>query len=183
MKEAPTPLNEAARLAALRAIGLLDTPSEARFDRFVRLAKALCDVPIAVISLVDANRQWFKGCDGLAVSETPRRVSFCAHAIHEQGVFYIPDASADERFADNPLVTGEPHIRFYAGAPVFVPGGLAIGTLCVIDRRPRAFDMNQLQALRDLADCLQREVALQLLLTEVTAVRDSRALATLIGDV
>lgn len=139
-------------------------------------------MPIATISLVDADRQWFKGMCGLAVTETSRRVSFCGHAIHEQGVFYIPDALEDPRFSDNPLVTGEPRIRFYAGCPIYVPGNLAIGTLCVIDRRPRRLDTEQLLRLRDLADCLQRELTLHVLLRDIERFRGSEALAALLQD-
>lgn len=161
------PPDEAARLDALQALGLLDTPREERFDRYVRLARALLDVPIATISLVDGNRQWFKNVHGLDVCETPRSVSFCGHAILQEGVFYIPDATADARFADNPLVIGPPRIRFYAGCPLFVPGGMAVGTLCTIDRVPRRLDAEQLLRLRDLADCLQRELTAHALVQAV----------------
>lgn len=167
MQAPALPEREAERLDALQSLRLLDTVREERFDRYVRLAKCLLDVPIASVSLVDANRQWFKGVDGLEVCETGRNVSFCGHAIHEKGVFYIPDAHEDPRFADNPLVTGAPHIRFYAGCPLFVPGGLAVGTLCVIDRRPRRMDEEQLLRLRDLADMLQRELCAHALVQEV----------------
>ncbi|GAB6197346.1 GAF domain-containing protein [Lysobacter xanthus] len=167
MQAPALPYDEAARLDALQALGLLDTSREERFDRFVRLARAIVDVPIATISLIDADRQWFKNMQGLDVAETPRSVSFCGHAILEQGVFYIPDAAADPRFAENPLVTGPPRIRFYAGCPLFVPGGHAIGTLCVIDRRPRTLSGDTLLRLRDLADCLQRELATQMLLQDL----------------
>lgn len=175
MQAPAIPANEAERLDTLRALGLLDTEREERFDRFVRLARALIDVPIATISLVDANRQWFKGCDGLGMSETPRSVSFCGHAILQEGVFYIPDAKADPRFALNPLVTGAPHVRFYAGCPVYVPGGGAVGTLCAIDRRPRRLSNDQLMRLRDLADCLQRELAAHMLLRQMRSERDIAA--------
>lgn len=167
MNAPPVPLHEAARLAALRGLGLLDTPREPRFDRYVRLARALADVPIAAVSFVDADRQWFKACEGLRVPGTGRDVSFCGHAILDRGVFYIPDAAADRRFADNPLVTGAPFIRFYAGCPLFVPGDQAIGTLCIIDRVPRRLDPDQLMRLRDLADCLQRELALGVLMHDI----------------
>lgn len=172
---------EAERLTALRALGLLDTATDERFARYVRLARRLIDVPIAAVTLVDAERQWFKHREGLAVAETPRDVSFCGHAIVERGVFYIPDAQADSRFADNPLVTGEPHIRFYAGCPVYVPGNLAVGTLCVIDTRPRALDTDQLASLRDLADCLQREICLHMLLQDVGRVANGAAYVALQG--
>jgi GAF domain-containing protein len=174
--------NEPARIDALHKLGLLDTQNEERFSRYTRIAKTLIDVPIATISLIDASRQWFKGACGLDLAETPRRVSFCGHAIHEQGVFYIPDALEDPRFADNPLVTGDPHIRFYAGCPIYVPGNLAIGTLCVIDRRPRRLDAEQLLRLRDLADCLQRELSLHVLLRDIERFKGGPALAALLQD-
>lgn len=163
MNAPAVPTCEPERLRALHDLGLLDTGREERFERFTRLARSLTRAPIATISLVDVNRQWFKGMQGLDVTETPRDVSFCGHAIHEQGVFYIPDARADARFAQNPLVTGPPHIRFYAGAPLTVPGAQVVGTLCVIDRIARQFASEQLRDIRDLADCLQRELATHML--------------------
>jgi GAF domain-containing protein len=117
LSEAALPPNEAQRIAALRALPILDTPREERFDRITRLAQRLFDVPIALITLVDANRQWFKSCMGIGVDQTPRSVSFCAHAILRDDALVIEDAQIDPRFADNPLVTDEPHIRFYAGQP------------------------------------------------------------------
>ncbi|HEY4555737.1 MAG TPA: GAF domain-containing protein [Lysobacter sp.] len=167
MQAPALPANEQERLGALQALGILDTPPEARYSRFVRMIRRHLDVPIATISLIDANRQWFKGCEGLDVAETPRDISFCGHAILERGVFYIPDARADERFADNPLVTGAPHIRFYAGCPLYVPGNLALGTLCAIDTRPRTLSPEQLAQFRDIADCLQRELTMQVLMNDV----------------
>ncbi|WP_145142213.1 GAF domain-containing protein [Pseudomonas duriflava] len=181
MKTAPLPENEQERLDRLHSLGLLDTQQEERFDRFVRLAMALCDVPIAAVSLVDANRQWFKGCTGLGVSETSRDISFCGHAILEKRVLYIPDAKADPRFADNLLVTGEPFIRFYAGCPIFTPDDKAIGTLCIIDKRPRALSADQLLRFRDLADCLQREIVLQMLMQDIKRLTSSSALTFLSG--
>lgn len=112
------PLDEANRLATLRGLNILDTPPEERFDRLTRLAQQLINVPIAVVSLVDSNRQWFKSCQGLDASETPRNISFCGHAILDNELFVIPDALLDTRFSDNPLVTGAPNIRFYAGQPL-----------------------------------------------------------------
>src|SRR5262245_31308910 len=133
------PLSEAARLATLRALQILDTPPEERFDRIVRLAARVLGTPIAALSLVDEKRQWFKATVGLGgVTETPREWSFCAHAIHDSGAaLVVPDAMADVRFAGNPLVTGEPRIRFYAGHPVVAEDGSPLGALCVIDRLPR----------------------------------------------
>ncbi|MGA0605377.1 GAF domain-containing sensor histidine kinase [Phenylobacterium sp. VNQ135] len=129
--------SEPARLQALREYGVLDTPPEAAFDRITELAAELFDAPIALVSLVDADRQWFKSAIGLPVSETPRAYAFCDHTIRTDEVMVVPDATADDRFRDNPLVLDDPLIRFYAGAPLTLPSGLRIGSLCVIDRQPR----------------------------------------------
>ena len=118
MLEPPVPADEPVRLIALRALNLLDTPAEERFERITRTAIRTFDVPIALISLVDAERQWIKSCQGFAISETPRSISFCGHAILQDQALVIPDARLDPRFVDNPLVTGGPHIRFYAGQPL-----------------------------------------------------------------
>lgn len=151
------PLDELARLEALRATGLLDSPPEERFDRLTRLARQFLGVPIALVSLVDEARQWFKSRQGLDDCETGRDISFCGHAILDGAIFEVPDASLDPRFADNPLVTGPLGLRFYAGAPL-VADGHRVGTLCVIDRRPRQLDADQAVALRELADCVQEEI-------------------------
>jgi len=129
---------EAARLGALRSYGILDSPNEPDFDDIVQDARRLLSVPIALISLVDEHRQWFKARAGLEVSETPRCILFCTHALRGSSILTIPDARKDERFASNPLVSGEPHIRFYAGAPLTVSNGRRVGTLCVIDTKPRS---------------------------------------------
>ena len=134
MQSPDFPPDEAFRLRTLTSLSILDTPAEERFDRLTRLAQRLFNVPIALVSLIDSNRQWFKSCQGLDVRETPRDVSFCAHAILGNDLLVVPDAAADARFADNPLVTGEPFIRFYAGCPLKAPNGSLLGTLCVIDR-------------------------------------------------
>lgn len=160
MFEPPIPENEAERLASLCALDILDTPAEERFDRITRIARRLFDVPIALISLVDADRQWFKSSQGLPVSETPRNISFCGHAILGPDTFYVPDALHDPRFVDNPLVTGDPNIRFYAGAPLEVSAELRIGTLCIIDSRPRKLSAQDLDDLRQLADWAQDEVGM-----------------------
>lgn len=157
----PIPPDERARLAALRALNILDTPPEERFDRLTRLAQRTFNVPIALISLVDENRQWFKSCQGLLVTETPRDISFCGHAILESALMIVPDTTKDPRFSDNPLVTGEPFIRFYAGQPLRVRDGGRIGTLCLIDRVPRELDAEQRRALRDLADLVQEQLAMK----------------------
>ena len=152
------PDDESQRLDALRACAVLDTPPEARFDRLTWLAARLFDVPIALVSLIDAERQWFKSRVGLDATQTGRDISFCGHAILSPEILEIPDALLDARFADNPLVTGAPGIRFYAGAPLRVGGDHLVGTLCLIDTRPRQLDDAQRQSLRDLADCVQDEL-------------------------
>lgn len=156
MQPPALPDDEQERLSALASSGLLDSPAEERFDRLTRLACALFDVPIALVSLVDRDRQWFKSRQGLDACETGRDISFCGHAILDEPVLQIVDASEDARFADNPLVTGPPHIRFYAGAPLKFEGH-RVGTLCLIDRRPRSLDPAQLDRLRDLAALAERE--------------------------
>jgi len=149
---APLPANEEQRLAALRAYGVLDTQAEHVFDDIAILASQICESPISIISLVDQGRQWFKAHVGLDVSETPRDTAFCAHAILDSAhVLVVPDTTKDLRFADNPLVTGQPFIRFYAGAPLLSPEGHALGTLCVIDRVPRELRTEQEQALQALS--------------------------------
>ena len=137
---------------------LLDTQTEERFDRYTRLAAGLFDVPIALVSLVDRDRQWFKARHGIDIAETPREQAFCAHAILQHDVLQIPDALQDERFADNPLVSGSPRLRCYAGAPLAAPDGSLVGTLCLIDRRARHLDAQQLGLLRDLADLVEGEL-------------------------
>ncbi len=158
MPEAPLPSNEVQRLSALRALHILDTPAEERFDRITRLAQRLFDVPIALVSLVDENRQWFKSCQGLDLTETPRSSSFCAHAILGDDILVIPDATQDPRFADNPLVTGKPYIRFYAGCLLEGTDGSKFGSLCIIDQRPRVLQPDQYELLRDLAAWAGNEV-------------------------
>ncbi len=152
------PDDEAERLRALRALGVLDSAAEERFDRLTRLARAMFDVPIALISLVDAERQWFKSRQGVEASETERSISFCGHAILATDIFEVPDTLLDARFATNPMVTGAPHIRYYAGAPLRVDSGHTVGMLCIKDQRPRLLDAAQRRALRDLADCAQAEL-------------------------
>lgn len=129
---------ERARVVELRGYGILDTANEPIFDQLVRDAADSCEAPIALISLIDEHRQWFKARLGLEPQETPRAISFCTHAISGSEVFEIADATADDRFTSNPLVTGDPNIRFYAGAPLKTPSGRRIGTLCVIDNKPRS---------------------------------------------
>ncbi|MEJ6007819.1 PAS domain-containing protein [Paucibacter sp. AS339] len=152
MLSAPARLNEAASLAALHGLDVLDSPPEPAFDALVRVASLVCGVPISLISLIDAERQWFKANIGLpGVTETPRELAFCAHAVLGDELFDVPDASLDPRFADNPLVTGGPDIRFYAGAPICLSDGIRVGTLCVIDRQPHHLNDTQREVLRQLA--------------------------------
>ncbi|PSR12638.1 diguanylate cyclase [filamentous cyanobacterium CCP3] len=162
---AKTPIQEADRLEALRQYQILDTPAERSYDDITSLAVYICDVPIALISLVDADRQWFKSKVGLTAQETSRDVSFCAHAILRPNVMIVNDAAKDERFADNPLVTGEPGIRFYAGVPLVSPARQPLGTLCVIDRKPRTLNNYQIKTLEALA----RQVVMQLELQRVSS--------------
>ncbi len=160
MIKPPVPANEEARLAALHALEILDTPAEERFDRITRLAQTLLDVPIAYVALIDANRQWFKSCQGLGGAETSRDVSFCGWAIMQDEMLVIPDAYEDKRFADNPLVTGEPFIRFYCGQSLKSAEGLNVGTLCLVDRKPRALTQRDHDRVLDLARMAERELRL-----------------------
>ena len=156
---APAAPDEAARLEALRDLAVLDTEAEERFDRITRIAAALIGAPVSLISLVDENRQWFKSAQGLDASETSRDFSFCAHAILGDGTFVVSDATEDDRFADNPLVTGPEQIRFYAGHPLTSPDGHRVGSLCVIDSRARELTPRDRQVLEDLAHLAEEELA------------------------
>lgn len=158
MQTPPKPSGEAHRLQILKDLNILDTESEERFDRITRTAARLFEVPIALVSLVDECRQWFKSRQGLDAEETAREISFCAHAILGTGVFVVEDAREDARFQDNPLVTGVPYIRFYAGCPLKGPEGATLGTLCLIDRHPRTFSAGDQAALGDLAAWAEREL-------------------------
>lgn len=155
---APVPENEEERLRSLQALGMLDTSPEERFDRVTRLATRLFDVPIALVSLVDTDRQWFKSRVGLEATETPREMSFCAHAVHDDAAVIVRDARLDSRFATNPLVLEAPSIRFYAGQPLKAPDGNNLGTLCVIGDEPRDFSEEDELLLRDLADMVEGEL-------------------------
>ncbi|MCU1487619.1 MAG: multi-sensor signal transduction histidine kinase [Actinomycetia bacterium] len=152
------PEDEQGRIEALHALQILDTPSEERFDRITRMAARVLGVPITLVSLIDTDRQWFKSCIGLDQDGTSRRASFCGHTILQEGLFVVPDALADPRFADNPMVVGEPRVRFYAGHPLHGPDGHRIGTLCVLDREPRTLTDDERAALEDLAAWAELEL-------------------------
>lgn len=174
---AALPPNEARRLQALRRYQILDTPAERSFDDFAFLASHICRTPIALMSLVDSDRQWFKARVGLTATETPREQSFCAHAILGTEVLVVEDATQDVRFADNPLVTAAQGIRFYAGAPLFDQDGHGLGSLCVIDHERRPLTMEQNDSLRTLLQTLARQV---MLLMEFR--RTSADLASALGE-
>jgi GAF domain-containing protein len=157
----PTLSAEAARLAALDRYAILDTDPEESFDALVILASYVCKTPMAMLSLLDDHRQWFKSSVGVQVRETPLELSICAHAIKQQDLFVVPDTLQDARFRENPLVLGEPHIRFYAGAPLINEDGYALGTLCVVDRQPRELDLEQRQALKSLRQLALRQMELR----------------------
>ena len=157
----PALSTEAARLAALDRYAILDTDPEQSFDDLVILASYICKTPIALLSLLDDHRQWFKSTVGVQVRETPLEMSICAHAIKQEDLFIVPDTLQDARFRENPLVVGEPHIRFYAGAPLINEDGFALGTLCVLDRQPRELDLEQKQALKSLRQLALKQMELR----------------------
>jgi len=159
MQEPVKPENESERLAELCGLHILDTAGEERFDRITRTAQKMFGVQIALISLVDAERQWFKSKQGLAAEQTPRDISFCGHAILGSEVFVVEDASLDPRFSDNPLVTQAPFIRFYAGVPVTGALGYKLGTLCIIDSKPRVFSADDDATLQDMASWVEAELS------------------------
>ena len=181
MKTPDFPANEKERLKTLRSIDILDTDPEERFDRLTRMARRVFRVSIALVSLVDENRQWFKSKAGLDASETGRDISFCGHAILGNDVFVIEDALEDERFADNPLVTGPPHIRFYAGVPLRYLNGSKLGTLCIIDQQPRSLDEDDHAMLRDLAEMAESELSAVHIATidDLTKISNRRGFASL----
>ena len=153
--------NDAARVASLQKYAILDTEPEQTFDDLVLLASFICNTPIALISLVDADRQWFKSSVGVSISETPREFAFCDTAIRQPDILVVPDTLNDERFRDNPFVVSEPNIRFYAGAPLVNEDGYALGTICVIDRTPREFGPGQVEALRALSRLVLAQLELR----------------------
>ncbi len=173
----PIPADEYRRLESLRSLKLLDTAPEERFDRVTRLARRVFGVPIALVSLVDADRQWFKSRQGLEATETPRDISFCGHAIVGDRIMVVNDATGDERFCDNPLVCGDPNIRFYAGYPLNSPDGAKIGTLCLIDSEPRDMSQEDLKLLRELGRMVEEE----LLLATMTTTDGATGLSNRLG--
>lgn len=181
MKKAPMTIHEESRLETLCSLKVLDTKPEERFDRITRLAKRLFGTKMALMTLVDRDRQWFKSRFGLSVSETPREISFCGHVIHEDDTMVINDTLKDKRFHDNPLVTGEPFIRFYAGHPLVHPNGQKLGSLCIIDDEPRDFSAEDIAILKDLAALASRELTATETETidELTGVSNRRGFKTL----
>ncbi|OYQ65272.1 GGDEF domain-containing protein [Pseudanabaena sp. SR411] len=181
MKAPDYPDNEDDRVATLRSLDILDTEPEERFDRLTRIARRLFRVPIALVSFIDINRQWFKSSQGLEVKEMSRDISFCGHAILGDDIFMISDASLDDRFYDNPLVTDEPRIRFYAGVPLVISQGIKIGTLCLIDREPRILSEEDKELLRDLGQMAAQELSSVQLATidELTQISNRRGFIAL----
>jgi GAF domain-containing protein len=170
MASAPLPHDEAKRLEALGAYQILDTEPARAYDDLARLAGAICGTPIALVTLIDDRRQWFKARLGLDLAETPRDVAFCAHAILREELFVIDDAFDDPRFADNPLVRGDPFMRFYAGAPVRARGGERLGTICVIDHIPRRLTGGQCEALLALGRQVEAQLELARRSAELAAI-------------
>ena len=181
MQAAAIPENEGTRVDTLYDLKILDTEPEERFDRLTRLARRLFQVPIALVSLVDENRQWFKSGEGMSAPQTSRDISFCAHAILGEDIFLVPDTTLDARFDDNPLVVEDPKIRFYAGCPLKAPNGSKLGTLCLMDRLPREFSEEDKAVLRDLTSMAEQELAtLQLATTdELTMLSNRRGFESL----
>ncbi len=161
---------ESERLNTLQLYNVLDTASEKAFDNLTLLASSICGTPISLVSFVDNDRQWFKSKVGLEVDETPREQAFCDHAIRSNNILVIEDAQADQRFASNPLVTGNPNIRFYAGAPLQMGNGAALGTLCVIDHKPRSLTAEQTNALSVLRDAVVSQLELRRALQDIQAI-------------
>lgn len=178
--KAPLPKNEALRIGVLHRYGILDTLAEQSYDDIVLLASQICDTPIALISLVDSDRQWFKSKVGIEATETPRDLSFCAHAIlNPDSPLVVSDALEDMRFCDNPLVTDAPNIRFYAGAPLLSSDGVALGSVCVIDRKPRALSEQQLKALQALSRQVTALLEMRRLVSELEMISTTDALTGL----
>jgi len=165
----PVPHNETERLRALRLYRILDTSSEKSFDDLTQLAAAICDTPISLITLIDQSRQWFKSRVGVDIQETERDIAFCAHAILQDDLFVVEDATKDVRFAQNPYVLDHT-VRFYAGAPLTVADGVALGTLCVIDRKPRHLTRRQIDALTVLRQAVVTQLELRRAMADISAI-------------
>lgn len=180
MKQPDIPLNEIQRLNMLKSLNILDTTAEERFDRITRMAKRMFDVPIALVTLIDENRQWFKSCIGVGATETPREISFCGHAILSDDVLVVNSARDDARFFDNPLVTGDLNVQFYAGCPLVV-NGFKLGTLCIADHHERAFGNEDIASLQDLAATVELELTAMQIAThdELTGVLNRRGFLSL----
>jgi GAF domain-containing protein len=170
----PVPENEPARLRSLRLFQIMDSGAERAFDELARLASIICETPVSLITLLDEKRQWFKAGVGVSITETPREYAFCAHAVLSPELMIVPDARLDARFQDNPLVVSDPSIRFYAGAPLVVSDGSALGTLCVLDRMPRVLTEVQTRALLVLRDAVVTQLELR------RATQDLQALEQLV---
>ena len=182
MQTPAIPADEAERLEALHNLHLLDTHPDERFDRLTRLAQRIFNVPTALITLIDSDRQWFKSAQGLAASQTPRNISFCAHAILHDTAMVVPDTMEDPRFADNPLVIEAPYVRFYAGMPLRAPTGHKVGTLCLVDQRPRVFTAQDVKALADLAQVVNSELDNRGLTEAMRLSRENESRLQLITD-
>lgn len=181
MQEPDFPEDESKRIQALHSLTILDTPAEERFDRLTRLARQMFQVKAALVSLVDSDRQWFKSCTGIDATETGRDVSFCGHSILGDDIFLVPNTLEDKRFFDNPCVTGPPNIKFYAGCPLSSLDGSKLGTLCIIDDKPRIFTLDEVTALKDLAAMAEQEImAVQLAtLDDLTKISNRRGFVAL----
>src|SRR5689334_14362787 len=169
------PENESLRLQALHYYDILDTAAEKDFDDIVELASQLCETPISLVSLIDSDRQWFKARHGMEAHETPRDIAFCAYAIHQDDIMAVQDATADSRFRDNPLVTGSPDIRFYAGMPLITSEGFKLGTLCVIDRKPKELTQKQIFGLKILAKQVMKQLELRATVKELKRLNDANS--------
>ena len=161
MQEAPIPQNEAERIASLYKLHLLDTPPEGKFDRLTKVATEIFLVPISTLTLIDADREWYKSCQGLTATEGDRAISFCGHALVEDEILVIPDTLKDERFSDNPMVIGKPFIRFYAGVPIMSVDNKRIGVFCIKDTQPRQFSKHDEGILEGLAAWAELEINLR----------------------
>lgn len=166
----PIPSNEAERMRSLRLYRIIDSGSEKAFDDLTRLAAAICETPISLITLIEGERQWFKSKVGMTMTETSRDVSFCAHALVDNRMLVVEDATKDPRFADNPYVTAEAPVRFYAGAPLVMADGNSLGTLCVVDRKPRQLSPHQLEALGILRQAVVSQIELRRALADFRLV-------------